>query len=55
MELIDKNNLRSVVCLSFSLSLRNAALKVHKIENVFGSDFEFCVTSLLVMLKTKVL
>jgi hypothetical protein len=26
MELIDKNNLRSVVCLSFCLSLRNAAL-----------------------------
>jgi hypothetical protein len=26
-------------------------LKVHKIENCFGSDFEFCVISLLVMLK----
>ncbi len=26
-------------------------LKVHKIENFFGSDFEFCVVSLLVMLK----
>jgi hypothetical protein len=26
-------------------------LKVHKIENFFGSDFEFCVISLLVMLK----
>ncbi len=26
-------------------------LKVHKIENFFGSDFEFCVMSLLVMLK----
>jgi hypothetical protein len=26
MEIIDKNNLRSVVCLSFCLSLRNAAL-----------------------------
>jgi hypothetical protein len=26
-------------------------LKVHKTENFFGSDFEFCVISLLVMLK----
>ncbi len=26
-------------------------LKVHKIENFFYSDFEFCVISLLVMLK----
>jgi hypothetical protein len=26
-------------------------LKVHKIENIFGADFEFCVISLLVMLK----
>ncbi len=26
-------------------------LKVHKIENFFGSDFEFCVISLLIMLK----
>ncbi len=26
-------------------------LKVHKIENFFGSDFEFCVISMLVMLK----
>ncbi len=28
-----------------------STLKVHKIENFFGSDFEFCVISLLVMLK----
>ncbi len=28
-----------------------ATLKVHKIENFLGSDFEFCVISLLVMLK----
>jgi hypothetical protein len=27
------------------------SLKVHKIENFFCSDFEFCVISLLVMLK----
>jgi hypothetical protein len=30
---------------------KNNSLKVHKIENFFGSDFEFCVISLLVMLK----
>ncbi len=29
----------------------NSRLKVHKIENFFGSDFEFWVISLLVMLK----
>ncbi len=28
-------------------------LKAHKIENFFGSDFEFCIISLLVMLKYK--
>ncbi len=27
-----------------------STLKVHKIENFFGSDFEFCVILLLVML-----
>jgi hypothetical protein len=27
------------------------SLKVHKIENVFGSDFEFCTISLLLLLK----
>ncbi len=32
-------------------ALSARALKVHKIENFFGSDFEFCVISLLVMLK----
>ncbi len=26
-------------------------LKVHKIENFFGSEFEFCTISLLVVLK----
>jgi hypothetical protein len=26
-------------------------LKVHKIENFFGSNFEFCTISLLVLLK----
>ncbi len=28
-----------------------SGLKVHKNENFFGSDFEFCTISLLVMLK----
>ncbi len=37
---------------SFSVpSHHRLFLKVHKIENFFGSDFEFCVISLLVMLK----
>ncbi len=31
--------------------IERASLKVHKIENIFGFDFEFCVISLLVMLK----
>ncbi len=30
---------------------RKKNLKVHKIENFFGSDFEFCVISLFFMLK----
>ncbi len=34
-----------------SLTGVKAILKVHKIENFFGFDFEFCVISLLVMLK----
>ncbi len=29
----------------------DADLKVHKIENFFGYEFEFCTISLLVMLK----
>ncbi len=29
----------------------NLNLKVHKNENFFGFDFEFCTVSLLVMLK----
>jgi hypothetical protein len=29
----------------------DADLKVHKIENFFGSELEFCTISLLVMLK----
>jgi hypothetical protein len=32
-------------------TLLHASLKVHKIENFFGSNFEFCVISLLVMIK----
>jgi hypothetical protein len=34
-----------------SHDLKTLSLKVHKIENFFGSNFEFCVISLLVMLK----
>ncbi len=30
---------------------QNLVLKVHKIENFFGSDFEFCTISLLLLLK----
>jgi hypothetical protein len=33
------------------LSQRNKVLKVHKIENFFGSEFEFYTILLLVMLK----
>ncbi len=36
---------------SFYLSLFDNAFKVHKNENVFGFDFEFCTISLLVMHK----
>jgi hypothetical protein len=32
-------------------NFRENSLKVHKIEKFFGSHFEFCVISLLVMLK----
>ncbi len=32
-------------------ALRDPPLKVHKIENFFGSEFEFYIISLLVMLK----
>ena len=39
--------------IGIGLVKKNDALKVHKIENLFGSDFEFCVISLLVMLKYK--
>jgi hypothetical protein len=33
------------------IQIRNPALKVHKNDNFFGFDFEFCTVSLLVMLK----
>ncbi len=33
------------------VSRNRKKLKEHKIENFFGSDFDFCVISLLVMLK----
>jgi hypothetical protein len=44
-EVIDTNNAFSFI------NVFCVILKVHKIENFFGSDFEFCVISLLVMLK----
>ncbi len=34
-----------------TLQNRKVGLKVHKIKNFFGSDFEFCTISLLVLLK----
>jgi hypothetical protein len=34
----------------FSSGMGTAPLKVHKIENFFGSEFEFCTISLLVLL-----
>jgi hypothetical protein len=34
---------------SFYLSLSDKAFKVHKNENFFGFDLEFCTISLLVM------
>jgi hypothetical protein len=36
--------------LLYAISV-SSMFKVHKIENFFGSYFEFCVFSLLVMLK----
>jgi hypothetical protein len=36
-----------------SISRDIVQLKVHKIENFFGSEFEFCTFSLLVLLKYK--
>ncbi len=38
-------------CLYFFFKLRTQCLKVHKNENFFGFDFEFCTISLLVMHK----
>ena len=42
------------IFLKFNIKGRKsnkAVLKVHKNENFFGSDFEFCTISLLLMLK----
>jgi hypothetical protein len=33
------------------MTLAACELKVHKIENFFSSEFEFCTISLLVLLK----
>ncbi len=50
---ISQQNSRHKVFLSNNQNKRTmiVALKVHKIENFFGSDFEFCTISLLVMFK----
>jgi hypothetical protein len=42
---------RAVVNKDHYMLVTFVFLKVHKIENFFGSDFEFCVISLLVMLE----
>ncbi len=34
-----------------NVSILHIGLKVHKMENYFGSDFEFCTVLLLVLLK----
>ncbi len=39
------------ISVFFILHWNENKLKVHKNENFFGSDFEFCAISLLVMLK----
>jgi hypothetical protein len=44
-------NLHIADYLYVHILMRDTALKVHKNENFFGSDFEFCTISLLVMLK----
>ncbi len=41
----------SAVCTVLTFQTYVFWLKVHKIENFFGSDFEFCTISLLVMFK----
>jgi hypothetical protein len=44
-------NIKQIAGKRYSNSDSGLYLKVHKIENFFGFDFEFCVISLLVMLK----
>jgi hypothetical protein len=36
---------------NFAVWLNAVRLKVHKIENFFGSRFKFCTISLLVLIK----
>ncbi len=43
------------VLLDCDLGALSLLLKVHKNENFFGFDFEFCTISLLVMQKNKIL
>jgi hypothetical protein len=47
---MDKN-MWSLFWYGFPYQKLRGALKVHKIENFFGSEFEFYTISLLVMLK----
>jgi hypothetical protein len=42
---------RTATITSFSTQYSSEPLKVHKNGNFFGSDFEFCTISLLVLLK----
>ncbi len=37
-------------CEALYCTVQYITLKVHKIENSFGSDFEFCTISLLVQI-----
>ncbi len=44
-------DLKAEITVFVTMTMLWGWFKVHKIENFFGSDFEFCVISLLVMLK----
>ncbi len=49
MNLLD--GVHAILAFQTDEIIAKLSLKVHKNENFFGSDFEFCVISLLVMLK----
>jgi hypothetical protein len=48
---IYKDDLKAYIFGGFGGKFAKIGLKVHKIENFFGSDFGICVISLLVMSK----